>query len=38
VLQSETQVWGRNLKINDFNIIHRALTCGEKKERKKERK
>jgi len=37
VLQSEPQVWGRNLKINDLNIIHRTMTCVEKKERKKEK-
>jgi len=35
MLQSEPQVWGRNLQINDLNIIHRAMTCVEKKERKK---
>jgi hypothetical protein len=38
MLQSEPQVWGRNLKINDLKIIHRALTCVEKRERKTERK
>jgi hypothetical protein len=37
MLQSEAQVWGRNLKINDLKIIHRALTCVEKREIKKER-
>jgi hypothetical protein len=35
MFQSEPQVWRRNLKINDLNIIHRTLTCVEKKERKK---
>jgi hypothetical protein len=33
MLQSEPLVWGRNLKLNDSNIIHKALACVEKKEK-----